>query len=119
MRLMLKLNMRINIKFFFTDFDMFRVEILMSAFANFRFLKANSTFGVISLVCSILFVGMTLFIIVISAWKMSQIKTIKQESVNIKLKKLRCNKDKDFSVQKDMEMMIRKLPWLTNWEFLI
>jgi len=67
MRFIFKLNMRINIKFFFTVFDMFRVEILMSAFANFRFLKANSTFGLISLVCSILVVGMTLFIIGISA----------------------------------------------------
>ena len=70
MRLMFKLNMRINIKFFFTVFDMFRIEILMSAFANFRFLKTNSTFGLVSLGCSITAVGMTLFIIGISAWKM-------------------------------------------------
>lgn len=67
MWLMFMLNTRINVKFFFTVFDMFKVEILMSAFVNFRFLKTNSTFGLISLVCSILSVGMTLFIIGISA----------------------------------------------------
>lgn len=67
LRLMFKLNMRVNIKFFFTVFDMFRVEFLMSAFANFRFLKANSAFGILSLACSIIAVGMTLFIIGISA----------------------------------------------------
>jgi hypothetical protein len=118
MRLMFKLNMRVNIKFFFTVFDIFRVEFLLSAFANFRFLKANSTFGFISLVCSIVVVGMTLFIIGISAWKMRQIKTLKDESYNLKLKIYETKKE-TISVRKDLLEMIRKLPWLRNWEFLI
>jgi len=116
--LMFKLNMRVNIKFFFTVFDIFRADFLLSAFANFRFLKANSAFGFISLVCSIVVVCMTLFTIGISAWKMRQIKILKDESYNLKLKIYETKKE-TISVRKDLLEMIRKLPWLRNWEFLI
>jgi len=123
MRLMFKLNMRINIKFFFTVFDMFRIEILMSAFANFRFLKANSTFGLISLVCSILVVGMTLFIIGISAWKMRQIKALKHEIFNTEQKTQTHDiRGKIFSIGVigvELEQKIKNIPQLTNWKFLI
>lgn len=102
MRLMFKLNMKVNIKFFFAVLSMFQVEFLLSAFTNFRFLKANSTFGLISMVCSILVVALALFVIGISAWKMHLIKTVKQECYQIKIRTY-CATGETISVRKDLE----------------
>ena len=108
-RLMFKLNLRVNFKFFFTVLSMFQVEFLLSAFANFRFLKANSTFGVISLALSVLIIALILFVIGISAWKMHLIKTVKQESYELKLKTYDKTKE-TISVRKDLQQTMRKLP---------
>jgi len=102
MRLMFKLNMRVNIKFFFTVLSIFQLEFLLSAFANFRFLKANSTFGVVSMACSILVLALALFVIGISAWKMNLIRVVKQESYELKIRTYLATKE-TISVRKDLE----------------
>lgn len=113
MHLMYKLNLRINIKFFSAVFDMFRIELLMSAFANFRFIKANSIFGITSLVCSILIVGLALFVIGISGWKLSFIKAIKEEHHKSK-SKTSSSTDGAIYCSKELKTSIKKIPWLKN-----
>lgn len=76
-RLMVNLNLRISVKFFLNVLATLQIELLMSAFGNFRFAKVNSGFGLISIVCSILVLGLVIYVMVVSAVKMLLTKAIK------------------------------------------
>lgn len=76
---MVKLNLRVNVKFFFTVLSIFQVEFLLSLFSNLRFVKANSIFGLLSLVISVLTIVLVLFTIGISAWKIYQMKQLRPQ----------------------------------------
>lgn len=78
-RLMIKLNLKINVKFFMNVLATFQIDFLMSALGNFRFLRTNSAFAVISLICCILFLLIVLYAIVISTRRMHQIKMLSEK----------------------------------------
>lgn len=90
---------------------------MLSAFANFRFLKANSAFGLISMVCSILVVCLALAVIGLSTWKTRLIATLKQEMYGLEKKPSDLEKPTK-NLHKSFQRSIRHRPELANWEFL-
>lgn len=117
-RLMVKLNLRINLKFFVNVLATFQIELLMSAFGNFRFLNTNSTFAAASMICSVLTLILVVFVISISTQKTHQIRVLREKILTT----LQTNSETSKNIasgKQTLEDEIKKLPWLSSWGFVI
>ena len=68
-----------NLKFFYNILQIFQIELLISAFVNFKFLKFGSGFGIVSLVLSVLTILVVVGVLVISTWKLKKLSDLKKD----------------------------------------
>ena len=110
--------------------QIFQIELLMSGFANLRFLKTNSWFGIISVSLSLISIGLIIALVVLSWLKVRLVIQLRKE--------IEVARSQDGSVQgndneeildkkaepakkfkKELKSRIEASPSLKNWLFLI
>lgn len=124
--LLFKLNRKFNVSAFFTILELFSIEFLISGFANFRFLKTNSFFGIISFVTAELVIVGMLIVLAVCANKIRLMKKLQKElrelipgTKNVSAGSKEGKEEAAKLLQKALKNRVEQSRSLRNWYFLI
>lgn len=99
--------------------SVFQIDFYVVIFANFRFLKLNSSFGILSFVLCILIIGAYIFVITLQTIKLRQIYRLKDKHASDKVEELQPAKEANPERANSYKGYLEKHPELESWAFLV